>query len=71
MDGSLFVAYQYVLEFVLLEDGVVDIQDRATRVAEDVLDALFRQTADDYLSARDGSCCFVVHDTFLSRPIGR
>jgi hypothetical protein len=35
-----------MLEFVLLEDGVVDIQDRAARVAEDVFYALFRQTTD-------------------------
>ena len=71
MDGGLLVANQYVLEFVLLEDGVVDVEDRAARIAEDVLDALFGQAAHDNLSARDGSCCFVTHDTFLSKPIGR
>jgi hypothetical protein len=55
------VAYQDVLEFVLLEDGVVDIEDRAARITEDVFHALFRQTTDDYLSARDGNCC-VIHE---------
>jgi hypothetical protein len=48
------VANQDVLEFVLLEDGVVDIEDRAARIAEDVFHALFRQTTDYDLSARDG-----------------
>jgi hypothetical protein len=60
-----------VLEFVLLEDGVVDVEDGSTGIAKDVFDAFFCQATHYNLSARDGSCCFVVHDTFLSRPIGR
>jgi hypothetical protein len=57
-----------MLEFVLLEDGVVDVEDRAARIAEDVLDALLRETTNQDLRARDGS--FVTHFTFLSKPIG-
>ena len=53
---GLFVANEDVLEFILVEDGVVDIEDRAARVTEDVLDALFCQTTDHYLSARDRDC---------------
>jgi hypothetical protein len=60
-----------MLEFVLLEDGVVDVEDRAAGIAEDVLDALFRETTDYNLRARDGDGCFVTHDTFLSKPKGR
>jgi hypothetical protein len=64
MHGCLLVAYQDVLEFVLLEDGVVDVENRTAGVTEDVLHALFRQATDYDLSARDGSCCVVTHDTF-------
>jgi hypothetical protein len=71
MDGCLLVAHQDVLEFVLLEDGVVDVQHRAAGIAEDVFHALLGQATDQYLSARDGNCCVVTHYVFLSRPIGR
>ncbi len=53
MDGCLLVAYEDVLEFVLLEDGVVDIQHCATGIAKDVFHAFFGQATDDYFSARD------------------
>jgi hypothetical protein len=43
-----------VLKFILLENRVVDIQDRSARVTEDVLDALFRQAAHQYFGACDG-----------------
>jgi hypothetical protein len=69
--GGLLVAYQDVLEFVLLEDGVVDVQYGAAWITENVFNAFFRQTTDEYFGPRDGGRCFVVHDTFLSRPIGR
>jgi len=57
MYRGLFVAHQHVLEFILLENSVVDIEDCAARITEDVLDALFRETTHHYLSARDGDCC--------------
>jgi hypothetical protein len=62
VNGSLLVAYENVLEFVLLEDGVVDVEDSTAGIAEDMLHALFRQATHYNLSARDGSCCFVTHD---------
>jgi hypothetical protein len=71
MDGSLLVADQNVLEFVLLEDGVVYVEDRTAWIAENVFNALFRQTTHYNLGTRDGDRCFVTHDTFLSEPIGR
>ncbi|SPE35177.1 hypothetical protein SBBP1_80011 [Burkholderiales bacterium] len=42
----LLVPHQDVLEVVLLEYLVVDVQDRAARVAEDVAHVLFLQAAD-------------------------
>jgi hypothetical protein len=62
------VAYQDVLEFVLLEDGVVDIEDRAAGITEDVFHALLRQTTDQYFSARDGNCCVVTHYISFQDP---
>jgi hypothetical protein len=53
MHCGLFVTHEDVLEFVLLEDGVVDIQDRSAGVAKDVFHALFRQAAHQYFSASD------------------
>src|SRR5690606_3997384 len=47
---------------VLLEDFVVDIENRAAGVAEDVLDTLFAQAADHDFSAGD------FHLMFLSSP---
>ena len=55
MNRGLFVPHQDVLEGVLLENFVVDIQNRATRIAKDVLDALGLQAAHDDLGARDGA----------------
>ena len=52
MDGALFVSHQHVLELVLLEQLVVNIENCATRIAEDVLDAFFLQAADDDLGTR-------------------
>ena len=53
MDRALFMPDEYVLDLFLLEKLVVDVEDRATRIAEDVLDALFLETADDDLGARE------------------
>ncbi len=52
MDRALLVAHQDVLDLVLLEQLVVDVEDRAARIAEDVLDVLFLQAADDDLCTR-------------------
>jgi hypothetical protein len=68
MHGGLLVAYKDVLEFVLLEDGVVDIQDGAAGIPENVFHTLFSEAADKDFGARDGS--FGIHETFLSRSIG-
>ena len=49
--GGLLMAYQNVLKLVLLEDFVVDEEDRAARIPEDVLDSLILQTSNDDLGA--------------------
>jgi hypothetical protein len=56
-----------MLEFVLLEDSVVNIKHGATGIAEDVLNALFSQATDEYLRAGEVFC---THYYFLSRSIG-
>ena len=52
MHGALLVAHEHVLDLVLLEELVVDVEDRAARIAEDVLDALFLETADEDFRTR-------------------
>ena len=49
---SLLVPHQDVLDLVLLEQRVVDVEHRAARVAEDVLDPLLLEAADDDFCAR-------------------
>ncbi|KAK72916.1 hypothetical protein L573_2108 [Bordetella holmesii H620] len=49
--GSLLVTHQNVLEFVLLENRVVDVKHRAARVAENVFHAFFGQAAHDDVGA--------------------
>jgi len=51
MDRRLLVAYKNMLEFILIEDGVIDVQHCATRIAENVLNAFFGKTAHDNLCA--------------------
>jgi hypothetical protein len=68
MDSGLLMANEDVLEFVLLEDGVVNIQDGAAGIAKDVFDTFFCEATNEDLGARDGS--FGIHETFLSRSIG-
>ena len=51
--GALLVAHQHVLDLLLLEQLVVDVEDRAARIAEDVLDAFFLEAADDDFRARE------------------
>ncbi len=45
------MTYQNVQELVLLENFVVDEEDRAARVPEDVLDSLILQTSNDDFGA--------------------
>ncbi len=49
---ALLVPHQHVLHLVLLEERVVDVEHRAARVAEDVLDAFFLEAADDDFRTR-------------------
>ena len=60
--GALLVAHQDVLDLVLLEELVVDVEDRAAGIAEDVLDAFLLQAADDDLGAGKGAGLDSVHD---------
>ena len=53
MGGALLMAYQHVLDLVLLEQLIVDVQDRAAGVAEDVSHAFFLQTAHEDFGAGD------------------
>jgi hypothetical protein len=41
MNRRLLMANQYVLEFILLEDGVVNVQNCAARIAEHMFNTLF------------------------------
>jgi len=54
MGRALFVAHQDVMQARLVEQGVVDRQDRAARIAEDGVYALIHQGAHDDLGARQG-----------------
>ena len=51
MHGAAFLAHQDVLHLVLLEQLVVDRQHGAAGIAEQVLDALVGERADDHLRA--------------------
>ena len=57
VDGALLVPHQHVLDLVLLEELVVDVEDRAARIAEDVLDAFFLEAADDDFRTRELHGC--------------
>jgi hypothetical protein len=48
---GLLVAYEHVPDLVLLEEGIVDVQDRAAGVAEDVFDVFALQALDDDFGA--------------------
>ncbi len=54
MGRALFVADQHVAQLVLVEQGVVDRQHRAARIAEDHLDALVLEGAHDHFGAGHG-----------------
>ena len=49
--GGLLMADQDMLEFVLLENRVVDVKHRAAGVAENVFHAFFGQAAHDDIGA--------------------
>jgi hypothetical protein len=66
MNGRLLMANQHVLEFVLLENRVVNVENCAARLAEHMFDALFGETAHDDIGAGD----FGGHYKVLSRSIG-
>ena len=51
MAGALLVTDEDMLDIVLLDDLVIDRQDRAAGIAEDVLDALVLQRPDDHFRA--------------------
>jgi hypothetical protein len=70
MNGGLLVAYQDVLEFVLLEDGVVDVEDGSARIAEDVFHALFRQATHDNFCARDWTDASLFMKHSFQGPLG-
>ncbi len=53
MDGGLLVPDQDVFELLVGVERVVDVEDGAAGIAEDVLDAFFFETADDDLRAGD------------------
>ena len=53
MHRALLVAHEDVLDLVLLEERVVDVEHRAARIAEDVLDAFFLEAADDDFRTRE------------------
>ena len=64
MAGALLVTDEDVLDRVLLDDLVVDREDRAPRIPEDVLDTLIDQGLDDHLGARH----LLVHVSHLELP---
>ena len=53
VDRALLVPDQHVLDLFLLGKLVVDVEDRAARIAEDVLDALLFQAAEDDFCTRE------------------
>ena len=63
MHRALLVPDQDVLDLVLLEELVVDVEDRAARIAEDVLDAFFLEAADGDFRTRE------LHDSYASVPM--
>ena len=57
--GSLLMANQDMLEFLLFVDGVVDVKHRATGITEDMFNALFGK------ATHDDVCAIQFHDVFL------
>jgi hypothetical protein len=65
MHRSLLVTNEYVLKPILLEDGVVNVENSAAGITEHMLDTLFGQTAHDNIGARD----FRTHATSFQGPL--
>jgi hypothetical protein len=59
------MAYQQVLELVLLENGIVDIEHCAAGIAEHMFNALLGQAADDDVCAGK----FLGHATSFQGPL--
>ena len=64
MGCPLLMAYEVVLDLGCLVEDVVDVQDRAARVAKDDVDPLLLETLDKYLCARE----LHVPSPFVSMP---
>ncbi len=64
---ALLVADQDMLDLVLLEQGVIDMQRRAARITEDVLDALVLQAAHEQV----GTGQFHIHLGQFHDPLQR
>jgi len=52
MDCRLLMAHQNMIDFVLPENGIVDVQCGTTRVAPEMLDACIVQGTDQDIAAR-------------------
>jgi hypothetical protein len=64
VNRGLLVADENMLDGVLLKNGVVDVQDGSTGVAEQVLDTFFLQTA------HDDFCASKFHDLYSFQDPG-
>jgi hypothetical protein len=64
MHRSLLMPDQNVLDGVLLKNGIVDVQDGSTRVAEKVFDTFFLQ------AAHDNFCASKFHDLYSFQDPG-
>ncbi|MHC2575132.1 hypothetical protein ACVMH6_007460 [Rhizobium leguminosarum] len=68
MACPLLVANEDVLDILLLEDLVVDRQDRAAGIAEDMFDAVVLQRLENDLRSRHPIACRLIVRAHLSVP---
>ena len=70
MAGALLVAHQDVLDLVLLEDLVINRKHGATRISEDMLDAVVLQRPEYDLRSRHpiAICRLIVRARHFSVP---
>ncbi len=68
MDGAPFLAHQDVAQRILLEQRIVDRQDRAAGIAEYDIDTLIDERLDDDISSTDR---LGRHDILLNRNNGK
>src|ERR1051326_7605019 len=66
---ALLVAHQDVLELLLLEHLVIDRQDRAARIAENVPHALIDEGLDHHLGAAHLLCHYLLRSLELCEPL--